>query len=342
MNRFDRALAILLLLRGGKTLSATDLARRFEVSPRTIYRDVETLSAVGVPVYAEMGRTGGFRLLAGYFLPPVMFTTAEAISLLLGLTLLRSLRATPFVADVETAEHKLLAAVPDYLRATLADAQKVIGFEQPPADIFHPDPPDPTPPITTTAEGVAVSIFLRAVLDRRTLLLRYRSPYRGTTDEMIAVPLGLFWDRDRWYLAGRRDGADDALRLWRADRVLEISPRNLPAAPAPAFDVRDLLGRTWLHAAMEQWRAESPVTIRLSRRQAARLQQDWYYRHARYEPVSDDDVLMIYGDEDREIVLELLRWLGPEAELIEPKAWRAAARAELARMLARYDDAPNA
>ena len=61
MNRFDRALAILLLLRQGKTLSATALAHQFEVSSRTIYRDIETLSAVGVPVFAEMGRAGGFR-----------------------------------------------------------------------------------------------------------------------------------------------------------------------------------------------------------------------------------------------------------------------------------------
>ena len=56
MNRLDRALGILLLLRGGKTISASELARRFEVSTRTIYRDVETLGAVGVPVYAEPDR----------------------------------------------------------------------------------------------------------------------------------------------------------------------------------------------------------------------------------------------------------------------------------------------
>ena len=72
MNPLDRALAILLLLRNGKTASAVDLARRFGVSPRTIYRDVERLGAVGVPVYAEMGRLGGFRLMEGYFLPPVI------------------------------------------------------------------------------------------------------------------------------------------------------------------------------------------------------------------------------------------------------------------------------
>src|ERR1044072_2329971 len=104
MNRFDRALGILLLLRSGESLSATELARRFEVSTRTIYRDVEALGMVGVPVYAERGRDGGFRLVEGYFLPPVMFTRAEAVSLLLAVTLLRNLRSRPFAADLELAE----------------------------------------------------------------------------------------------------------------------------------------------------------------------------------------------------------------------------------------------
>src|SRR4051794_10607542 len=172
MNRFDRALAILLLLRSGKTLSATDLARRFEVSTRTIYRDIETLSAVGVPVYAEMGRAGGFRLLPGYFLPPVMFTTGEAVSLLLGMALLRSLRATPYAADLEHAEQKLLAAVPDHLRAVLLEAQTIIGFERPPDDLFPPEPADPPPAApegspSPTDEGEIVTVFLQAVLDRR-------------------------------------------------------------------------------------------------------------------------------------------------------------------------------
>jgi predicted DNA-binding transcriptional regulator YafY len=88
MNRFDRALAILLLLRSGKTWSAPNLACRLEVSTRTIYRDIETLSAVGVPVYAEAGPEGGYRLVEGYFLPPIAFTVGEATSLLTGLALL--------------------------------------------------------------------------------------------------------------------------------------------------------------------------------------------------------------------------------------------------------------
>jgi predicted DNA-binding transcriptional regulator YafY len=337
MNRLDRALGILLLLRGGKTYSAAELSRRFEVSARTIYRDVEMLCAVGVPIYAELGRTGGFRLVEGYFLPPVMFSVGEAISLLLGLTLLRRLRARPFAAELETGEQKLLAAVPEQLRDTLAHAQQIVGFERMPADIFHPERPDPAGPAADdTREGAAVGVFLQAILDRATVALDYRSPYSGRTVHIVVTPRGLLWDRDRWYLAGWQAGRGEDTRLWRADRVLAIAPHAPIGAPGPAFDVGTLLGHHWLRAAMESWREHAPVTIRLTRQQAERLRQDWYYRHAHFEDLPGDQVLMTFGEGDRAVVLDLLRWLGPGAELIAPVAWRAALRAELAQMLETY------
>src|SRR5262249_2338498 len=87
MNELDRILGILLTLQGRPAVTARLLAARFEVSTRTIYRDVRTMSGLGIPVYAERGRKGGIRLLPGYFLPPLMFAPAEAIALLLGLQL---------------------------------------------------------------------------------------------------------------------------------------------------------------------------------------------------------------------------------------------------------------
>ena len=80
MTRLERALGILLQLSGGTLVTAPDLAGRFEVSVRTIYRDIELLSALGVPVHAERGVAGGFRLAEGYFLPPVALNRAEAVS----------------------------------------------------------------------------------------------------------------------------------------------------------------------------------------------------------------------------------------------------------------------
>lgn len=342
MQRFDRILGILLFLRSGQLVSASMLARHFAVSTRTIYRDVEVLSSLGVPVYAERGREGGFRLLEGYFLPPLMFTQGEAIALLIGLTLQRSLQATPFPTERELAGRKLLAALPDRLRAILAKAEKLIGFEPLPHDIFHPERalPQPAVPASLAAaastESQAISIFLQAILDGAQVLMRYHSPYSAQPYNTLVEPLGLFGDRDHWYLAGKEVERQQTVRLWRADRVIEIRPRQPTVPLQTAFDVRDLLGRSWLQEAMEAWRQRVPVKIRLSAAQAERLQQDWYYHHAAFEPTTAGQVMMTFGESDPTIVLELLRWLGPGATLLEPAAWREQMRQDLHQMLAEY------
>jgi len=339
-DRFYRNLGILLFLRSKQSISAAELARQFEVSTRTIYRDLDTLSALGVPLYAERGRQGGIRLLPGYFLPPLMFTRSEAIALLLGLTLQRSLRAVPFPTEREMAEKKLLAALPDPLRSLLTKAEKLVGFEKTPSDIFHPEPAQQEPPATAEQEDLhqskTISTFFQAVLDGNLVLMQYASPYRTHISEVLVEPLGLLWDRDRWYLAGRSADMKRPLGIWRADRVVQIKPRQSINTVQHEFDVRELLGRNWLQSAMEQWRHSAPVKIRLSCIQAERLQQDWYYRHASFEPIDKDLVMMTFGERNPTVVLELLRWLGPGAELIEPHAWRERMREELKQMLAYY------
>lgn len=338
MNRFDRALGILLLLRSGKTLAASELARRFEVSPRTIYRDIETLSAVGVPVYAEQGRMGGFRLVEGYFLPPITFSPGEATSLLTGLALLRRLRARPFPVDLATAGEKLLAALPEHLRAILAETERIIGFEATPHDSFHPDLSDTAaePDAQATAiESQTITAFLQCIMDRRAVTLEYQAPHRPASTQVLA-PYGLLWDRDRWYLVARRIQHDEPPRVWRADRVLAIAQHAQANDAAPSFDIEQLLGRRWLRDAMERWADSAPVTIRMTAAQAERLKRDWYYGHARFEPCQAGDVLMTFGEADRQLVFELLRWLGAGAELVAPAGWRADFAAEIRALLAPY------
>ncbi|MBV9228840.1 MAG: YafY family transcriptional regulator [Chloroflexi bacterium] len=343
MQRFDRILGILLFLRSKQAVSAAELARHFEVSTRTIYRDLEILSTLGVPLYAERGRQGGVRLLPGYFLPPLMFTQSEAIALLLGLTLQRSLQATPFPTEIAMAEKKLLAALPDTLRSLLTKAEKLVGFEKTPGDIFHPEPAQQELAVTAMPQeqvdlqqSKTISTFFQAVIDGNLVLMQYASPYRTHTSEVLAQPLGLLWDRDRWYLAGRPAEQEQQVRVWRADRVVQIKPRHSMVTAHNEFDVRELLGRNWLQSAMAQWRQQAPVQIRLSYAQAERLQQDWYYRYANFEPLTQGQVLMTFGERNPTVVLELLRWLGPGAELIEPVAWRERIREDLKQMLAYY------
>ncbi|MCC6188512.1 MAG: WYL domain-containing protein [Anaerolineales bacterium] len=340
MNRLDRLFGIWLLLRGGAPVAAGDLARRFEVSRRTIYRDVETLSALGAPVFARRGHAGGLQLLDGYFLPPLMLTAGEAVSLLLGLTLLSSLRAKPFAAELATAEQKLLAAVPEALRAALSQAAAIVGFETPSPDLFHPEPAPAgeqaphAPPEAATSQ--AVTTFLQAILDRRQVMLEYQGLSQSAPQAYTVAPAGVFWDRERWYLVGRRPGPAEATRLFRADRTRAVRPGQHLDPAASAFDVRDLLGHRWMQAAMAEWRRQAPVRLRLTADQAERLRRDWYYRQAEFASEAGGTVLMTYGEDDQAAVLALLRWLGPGAELLDPRAWRRAARHELEAMLRQY------
>lgn len=340
MNSLDRALGILLLLRGGRPVSAAELARRFEVSTRTIYRDIESLSAIGVPVEAEMGRTGGFRLSDGYFLPPVTLGPEEAVSLLLGLILMRRLRVMPFPDEADFAERKLLAALPEDTRRLMERASRLIGFERVPPDLLHPERDDPIarPRGESEAEEArVVGRFLRAILSRSRVRLRYRSPYRGGEEPDREIePRGIVWDRDRWYLVGDVEVRPGEPRMWRSDRVVEIGPGPSMRPTRSDFDVATILDRKWLGKAMERWRAGPAVAIAMPPAQAERLRRDWYYGQAAFEDLPDGRVAMRYGEGDPAAAAALVRWLGPGAELLEPAEWRPLVAAGLREMLDSY------
>lgn len=347
MKELDRILGILLALQSRRSVRARQLAEQFAVSTRTIYRDLQTLSLLGIPVYAERGRKGGIRLLEGYFLPPLMFTQGEAIALLLGLKLLRSLRVVPFQGEVDTASHKLLAAVPDHLRATLARLDRVLGVERGHLDLFHTEPDESPGDMGDMGdvgdmgdmgdvphEGAVVTRFLQAKLAHAAVRLSYKSPYHDAPSVTDAHPLGLFLDRDRWYLIGDALASTPRRRIWRADRVLAVDLAEGEQADAASadFDVSELLGHAWLETAMRTWRSNAPVRLRITPEQARRLRHDWYYRFAHYDDAGNGSVVMTFGERDPELVLPLLRWLGPGATLLSPAPWRDILAGQLSAM----------
>jgi predicted DNA-binding transcriptional regulator YafY len=342
MNPIERALGILLLLTGGKTVPATALAERFAVSVRTVYRDVDRLMMLGVPVEATRGAQGGFRLTPGYLQPPVALTRDETAALLVAMALARGIAATPLAPALDTAEKKLLTSLPPAARALLEDGGRLIGVEPPPPDIFHVERPVDTP---TDVRGV-VDGFLQALLTEKRVRFTHRTPYRGRPERVFeAEPRAILWDRDRWYLAGRLTWASDGsadredrpLRLWRAHRIVALEVTGFGFRDDRSVDIRDLLGRGWLDDAMRRWEAEGPTAaIRLTAAQADLLGRDWYYRHGRYEDRPDGSVMLRLPTESAEELLPLMRWLGPGAELIEPADLRRRLADELAAMAAAH------
>lgn len=316
-------MGMLLVLRDGRTVSASALAERFEVTKRTVYRDLEVLSGLGIPLGTELGRNGGVRLGPGFFLPPVTLSPEEAVSLLLGAMMTRRLGVAPFKRELDDAERKLLAVLPERTRSEMERAVRLIGFEAVPDDLLHPERDETKAsfgPNAAKAETEAAGAFLRALLSRSRLTLTYNSPYRKPEPPAEVEPEGIIWDRDRWYLAGRVAGEK---RIWRADRVVGVGPGRAMPPVNLGSGVADLLGRKWLKTAMRGWREGSPVRIRMAKRQADRLKRDWYFGNADFEAAADGRVDMVYGERDADNAAALVRWLGPGAELVEPEEWRA-------------------
>ncbi|MEO1115752.1 MAG: WYL domain-containing protein [Pseudomonadota bacterium] len=338
MNPIERALGILLLLTGGKLVPATVLAERFQVSLRTIYRDIDRLIALGVPVDAERGAEGGYRLASGYLQPPVALSRDETAALLAAMALVRSSRTVPLVNDLASAEKKLLATLPKTVHGLLKEADKIVGIEPIPPDIFHAGTKaEPTEDWQRALDG-----FMAGILDGKRVRFDHVNPSRSTAKAHDVEPYGVMFDRDLWYLAGRCVDTQ-TVKVYRADRVRDLEISGMFFRPDKTFSIKTLLGGAWLSQAMRRWEQEEEIAkILITADQAKKLSADWYYRHAVFTPAGDGKILLSLPSTDRARILPLVRWLGPGAELLSPDSLRAEFAAELAALTSLYGDAPSA
>ncbi|MER5637275.1 WYL domain-containing protein [Kitasatospora sp. NPDC002227] len=205
----DRLLSILLLLQTRGQVPAAELAERLEVSVRTVYRDVEALSAAGVPVWAERGRHGGIRLLAGYRTDVTGLTSDEARALFV-LAADGAHRALGLGGAIDSALRKVMAALPAPHRPAAERTSERVLVD--PARWRAPD-----------SREVDLGELQRAVFADRRLALRYRHSGSREQVEYTVDPYGLVSKAGVWYLVADVDGAP---KLLRADRVQ--AARTLP------------------------------------------------------------------------------------------------------------------
>ena len=207
--RADRLVSLLLLLQNRGRMTAPELSVELEVSVRTVYRDVEALGAAGVPVLADRGPEGGYRLMDGYRTRLTGLTDAEAESLFL-IGVPTAARDLGMDAVLTTARHKLRAALPTPLAERAARAQ----------DRFHLD----APAWFRDADEVPhLGVITEAVWERRILLVRYLR-WRGEVERELC-PLGIVLKGGTWYLVALAgEGTEPAVRTYRVSRVQEAHP----------------------------------------------------------------------------------------------------------------------
>ena len=129
MNRVDRLFAIALLLQARHKIRARDLAEKFEINERTIYRDMAALSESGVPIVGTPGE--GYELIEGYYLPPLLFTPSEAAALFLSAHFLIANATGRVPKDAQAALDKVKVILPKHLRVEIDRLNEIIHFSSP-------------------------------------------------------------------------------------------------------------------------------------------------------------------------------------------------------------------
>ena len=238
--RSDRLLSLLLILQARGSAVAPEVARELEVSVRTVYRDVEALSAAGVPVWTEQGRGGGIRLMPGYRTDMTGLTAAESRALVA-----MSGRAVPddlgMGSALASAVHKLVAAVPPSHRSAAEAARARVLVDH--AGWYRRTPSAP-----------ALEVVQEAVWAQRRLLLDYRHG-DGTEESVTVDPYGLVAKTGVWYLVGE----DHHERMWRVDRVNTAVALDEPATEPDGLDLAAVWER--LRQRIERPRGLVPVEV---------------------------------------------------------------------------------
>ncbi len=326
MNRTDRLMAIILLLRSRKKLTAHELAEIFEVSERTIYRDIDALCQAQVPIAAEPGPEGGYSLLDTYSLPPVMFTLDEAVALFLGTSFIAHGQAMPFGEALKTALIKIEDILPDKLQESVHLSLQSILFDAG----------------ERGGMPVAREVFQRvneAILERRCIQLTYDSARRGQTTERVVAPYGLIYDHRNgvWYLVGFCHLRGEQ-RMFHMGRVRAVSLTDRPFEIPREFELENLADRGWAASLIGSLAREHPqIRVKVSQRVSERLRRSWFFRYAEREETADGKVIVTYHDH-LPSALHLLRHFGSDCEVLEPSALRDQVVAWARQVLAVYGE----
>lgn len=305
-----RVLAMLELLQAHPRLRVAELARRLEVDERTVRRYAARLADLGVPVVADRGRYGGYRLMPGYKLPPLMLDDDEALAVVLGLLAGRRLGMPG--PPAESALAKIGRVLPDSLRERVRALAETLEFT--------------LPGRTGTAPGTPSVLALAAAVRERTRVRVTHLSRQGDAREREVDPYGIVFHSGRWYLTGH-DHASGEVRTFRVDRITDVTALAghfaVPADADPVRQVNEALAavpyaheiEVVLFTDEETARARVPSSV------------------ATLTPV-DDGVLLRTRAERLDGMARMLAGLGLGFRIVRPDQLRGAVR-DLAERLAR-------
>lgn len=212
MNRIDRVTAILIQLQSKRIVKAQDVAERFNISLRTVYRDIRTLEEAGVPLVGEAGV--GYSIMDGYRLPPVMFTPEEATAFLTAEKLVEKLTDPSTEESYKSAMYKIKAV----LRASEKDQMEVMDDYI--AVLKNPYVPHESNP-------GSLQRILKSIAEKKVMTISYFANHSQEKTSRNIEPIGIFYMASHWHVIAFCQLRND-YRDFRTDRILQITATPLP------------------------------------------------------------------------------------------------------------------
>ena len=318
--RADRLLSIMLLLEMHERMTAADLARRLEVSERTILRDMEALSAAGIPVMAERGVGGGWRLIEGYR-PRLTGLTAEEVQSLFFSRSPAALAELGFKEASESAWLKLWSSLGEHAREQATFVQKRILI-------------DSSGWRDSSQALTALPKLIEALWRSRQVRFEYESAL-NERGERLVHPLGLVAKGSAWYLVASRDGE---LRSYRVSRASQVVVEADEAIRPEGFD----LAKYWEESS-NRFRERLPEVYATYRIDPGVMRWIRYRGWRLVEQVDEGERIRVRlrFDSDEEVVQFALAY-GGDVELIEPADLREAVREAARRTVEKHSPPDSA
>lgn len=239
MNRIDRVTAILIQLQSKRVVKAQEIADRFGISLRTVYRDIRTLEAAGIPILSEAGI--GYSIMKGYRLPPVMFTKEEATAMLTAEKLVEKLTDKAMADHYQSAMFKIKAVLHSNEKELLEDLDAHIAVVRSPA-------------VTAGLPDNLMPLVFKSITERKVLHLQYFAHYNEKVTERNIEPIGIYFTEGYWHLIAYCQLRND-YRDFRIDRVIALDTTS------QTFKRRDLTLQDYLRQITHRERVLKAVVL---------------------------------------------------------------------------------
>lgn len=294
MSKAQKLFDLIAYVNTRRQFTASEVARDFNISVRTAHRYLLELDGMGVPLYTEPGKNGGYRLLSGRMLPPIIFNEDEALAIFFAFQSLQYYKSLPFEVNITSASRKLFLGLPQDVKPEVENLKSTLVF-------WHRKRECETPLLKS---------LLQKSIQKTPIKMKYQS--EREISERTVYPIGVYSNDGIWYLPAY-DYQKQGIRLFRADRVIDIEDAE------GDFETVS----TTLADILYEYRVKNPIHlyVELSDKGVIRCKDNPYFE-TNIQHNADGIggyIDTVIDKSDLEFTSQFFMSLGEDANVIEPK-----------------------